>query len=213
MSRTVPGGRASERPLSQLGDEELVVGLRAASEAHFNELYVRYFKRVYHFTALRVSNRADAEEVVQETFAAVFRSIAAFRGDSALLTWIFGIARNTINNHLRRARLEAERLETLDAQAVSPSPSLAACGPDDQLALRRTVGAIQAQLASVSEWQLDVFRLRHEENLTIREIARRTHRTADAIRSALYRVKRILMDAVDSQRAGESGRSRRWSPA
>lgn len=201
------------KPLAELSDAELVEGLRAASEAHFNELYARHFQRVYNFVLLRVRNRADAEEVVQETFTAVFRSMEAFRGESALLTWIFGIARNTVNNHLRRARSESERLGLLDSEDLVPAPSLAACGPHEQLALRRYVSAIQDRLDNVSQWQLDVFRLRHEENLPIREIARRTHRTGDAIRSALYRVKRVLMEAVETQRAADARPPRRWSTA
>lgn len=200
-------------PLAELSDAELVEGLRAASEPHFNELYTRHFQRVYNFVLLRVRNRADAEEVVQETFMAAFRSMGAFRGDSALLTWIFGIARNTVNNHLRRARSESERLGQLESEDLVPVPSLSSCGPHEQLALRRYVGAIQERLDHVSQWQLDVFRLRHEENLPIREIARRTHRTGDAIRSALYRVKRVLLEAVEAQRAGEGRASRRWRAA
>jgi len=201
------------KSLAELSDVELLDGLRSGSEAHFNELYARHFDRVYRFTSSRLRNRADVEEVVQETFTAVFRSIPAFRGDSALLTWIFGIARNTINNHLRRVRLEGERLEALEAEELAPFPSLGACGPHEQLALRRYVGAIEERLENVSAWQLDVFRLRHEENLPIREIARRTQRTGDAIRSALYRVKRVLVEAVENQRADEAGASRTWSAA
>lgn len=202
---------------AELSDAELLDGLRSGSEAHFNELYTRHFDRVYRFALLRLHNRADAEEVVQETFTAVFRSIPSFRGESALLTWIFGIARNTVNNHLRRARLESERLEALEADALSPVPSLAACGPYDQLSMRRYVGAIEDRLETLSPWQLDVYRLRHEENLPIREIARRTQRTGDAIRSALYRVKRVLVEAVEGQRGGVSPRpvapARTWSAA
>ena len=195
-------------PLSKLDDLALVEGMRSASEAHFDELYARYFDRVARFTARRVRNRADAEELVQETFAAVFRSIHAFRGDSALLTWIFGIARNTINNFVRRAAQDAERLDRADAELLRGAPSLAACTPEDQLALRRYVRAIQEQLDTVAPWQVQVYRLRHEENLPIQEIARRTKRSADAIRSSLYRVKRLLVQAVDAQRAGSEPASR-----
>jgi RNA polymerase sigma-70 factor (ECF subfamily) len=203
---------AGVRPRSSLTDAELVEGIRKAEEACFNELYARYFQRIYNFTVVRIRNRADAEEVVQETFAAVFRSVGAFRGESQLLTWIFGVARNTINNHLRRIRAEGERLGAVDAEALQPAASIGSCGPDEQLVLRRYVRTIQDQLASVSEWQVDVFRFRHEDNLSIREIAKRTGRTADAVRSSLYRVKRLLVDAIEAQRGGDQG-GPDWSPA
>ena len=47
----------------------------------------------------------------------------------------------------------------------------------------------------MSSWQAEVFVLRHVENLTIGEIARRMDRSSDAIRSSLYRVKRLLVEA------------------
>ena len=100
----------------------------------------------------------------------------------------------------------------MDAASLLPTASIGACAPDEQLVLRRYVGSIQDQLASVSQWQVDVFRFRHEDNLSIREIATRTGRTADAIRSSLYRVKRLLVDAIEAQRGGGQG-GPDWSSA
>ena len=101
-----PAPAAAER-----SDLDLVEAIRTGDQAAFTTLYERYFDRVYHFAYARLRHRADAEEVAQETFVAVFRSIDAFVGRSALLSWIYGIAKNTINNHLRRARAQELRIE------------------------------------------------------------------------------------------------------
>ena len=101
--------RRDEVPTSAQTDQELVEGIRLARESHFNELYRRYFRRIYNFTHSRVRNRADAEEITQEVFTSVFRSIEAFKGNSALLTWIFGIARNTINNFISASQARMSR--------------------------------------------------------------------------------------------------------
>ncbi len=212
MPRT-PSERPSARKLAELSDSALVAGIREGSEPHFNELYDRYFQRIYNYCFARVRNRADAEEIVQETFTVVFRSIGAFRGDSSLLTWTFGIARNTINNHVRRQRCEGERLGEIEPENVHPVVSFASATPEDQLALRRYVRAIQERLQAIAPWQLDVFRLRHEQNLPIREIARRTSRSDDAIRSSLYRVKRMLLEAVDAQRSVAPVARESWGAA
>ena len=63
-------------------DEQLVEGIRQSSEDDFTLLYERYYQRIYNFSYLRLRNHADTEEVVQETFTAVFRSIDAFQGKS-----------------------------------------------------------------------------------------------------------------------------------
>ena len=199
--------------LKNQSDEQLVAGVRAGSEAHFNELYDRYFPRVHAFTAARLRNRADAEEVVQDVFTVVFKSLPSFRGDSKLLTWIFGIARNTVNNHVRRVRNADERFAGVVAEDVHPVDGFATCTPEEQLTLQRCVGAIEEQLGSVSDWQVDVFRMRHEDDLPIREIAEQTQRSGDAIRSSLYRVKRLLVEGVEGQRSSGSARQRNWSAA
>ncbi len=179
-------------------DQEIVEGIRQSSEEDFNLLYDRYFQRVYSFAYARLRNRADAEEVVQETFMAVFRSIDAYGGRASLLSWIYGIAKNTVNNHVRRARAHEARIERAELELQRCSHSLASCTPEENLNLQRCAEAIQERLGSVADWHAEVFVLRHVENLPITEIARRMSRSNDAVRSSLYRVKRMLVEAVDS---------------
>ncbi len=178
-------------------DQVLLEGIRRSSEADFNLLYDRYFQRVFGFVYSRLRNRADAEEVVQETFTAVFCSIDAYRGQSSLLSWIYGIAKNTLNNHLRRARAHEQRVEHAEHELRRSAWSLDACTPEERLSLRRCSEAVNERLSSVADWQSQVFVMRHLENLPIGEIARRTSRSNDAVRSSLYRVKRLIVEAVD----------------
>ena len=185
-------------------DQELVEGIRRSSEADFNELYDRYFQRVYSFAFARLRNRADTEEVVQESFTAVFRSIDSYRGQSTLVCWIYGIAKNNVNNHLRRAKLHELRLERAEPGMVLGAASLDASTPEEQLSLQRYQESVSKLLASVAGWQSEVFWLRHMENLTIGEISERVKRSNDAVRSSLYRVKRMLIEAVDPALAAAS---------
>ncbi|MFP6639033.1 MAG: sigma factor, partial [Myxococcota bacterium] len=74
-------------PAAQRSDQELVDGILVSDEACFNELYERYFNRVYAYSYRRVRNHADAEEVTQEAFVSVFKSISNFRGQSSLISW------------------------------------------------------------------------------------------------------------------------------
>lgn len=194
-SRARPAAAVTFRPDAP-SDDALVLGIREARQDAFNQLYDRYFQRIYSFVYLRVRNHADSEEIVQETFTAVFRSIEAFRGQSTLLSWIYGIAKNTVNNHLRRAKLREHWVELAEPDALVPAVGVAGT-PEDELSLRRYADAIRERLGSVASWQAEVFVLRHVENLPIREIAKRTERSSDAIRSSLYRVKRLLVEASD----------------
>lgn len=185
-----------DAPLSAQSDQELLEGIRAESEIHFAELYNRYFQRIYNFVYARMRNHAETEEVVQETFLSVFRSFANYRGQSSLLSWIYGIAKNTTNNHLRRAKSQTERIDLADDDDLIPRPSLGEGLPDEQLDLQRFHALLRDRLEGVADWQAEIFEMRHFENLSIPEISERTQRSSDAVRSSLYRVKRLFFDAA-----------------
>ena len=68
--------------------------------------------------------------------------------------------------------------------------------------LARVEGIVRDQLESLAEWQRNIFEMRHFENLPIQEIADRMARSNDAVRSSLYRVKRLVVDALESEGSG-----------
>jgi RNA polymerase sigma-70 factor (ECF subfamily) len=190
---------APEEDLRLASDERLVEGIRGGSERHFNAFYDRYFRRVYSFIYSRVRDRADAEELTQESFTAVFRCVAGYSGRSTPLAWVYGIAKNTVNNHLRRSRIHGERIDAAGPDAAAGEP---AATPQDDAELHQLLRRMDERLRSVTGWQAEVFWMRHLEDLSIDQIARRMDRSSDAIRSSLYRVKRLLFEADPAGGAG-----------
>jgi RNA polymerase sigma-70 factor (ECF subfamily) len=186
------GSAGSPCAYRDLSDEALFEGLRGGSEAHFNALYERYFRRVYAFVHARVRDHADAEELTQESFIAVFRGIGGYSGRSTPLAWIYGIAKNTVNNHRRRMRVQSERVDEAGPEAMHSASAAWRATPLDDFEMRQSLRRMDERLSSVTRWQAEVFWMRHVDDLSIDEIARRLDRSNDAIRSSLYRVKRLL---------------------
>ena len=114
-----------------------------------------------------------------------------------MLSWIFGIAKNVANNALRKHKNNETRLGEAPRELLGPRPSLSTGTPEENLHLRRFAESLRVQFGGMSRWQAEIFAMRHFQNLSIPEIARRTHRTSDAIRSSLYRVKRMVVEAAD----------------
>lgn len=195
--RSAPTGQAAAGLFHLSTDEQLFEKMRGGSEPHFNALYERYFQRIYSFVYLRVRNHADTEELTQETFTVVFRGAKGYSGRSTPLAWIYGIAKNTVFNHLRRNRLHRERVKAAGPDPLVSDSAAWGSNPEEHLAMERYAALIDSHLQSLSDWQAEAFLLRHVENLTIQEIAERTDRSGDAIRSGLYRVKRLLLEAGD----------------
>lgn len=195
--------RLVAKDLARLSDQELLEGLQSGNELHFNQLYERYFSRIYSFVHARVHNHADAEEIVQETFVTVFRSIDNYRGQASLLSWIFGISKNLANNMIRKAKTHRTRIDEAPYEKLAPRPTLFGGTPAENLDLQRFSENLKQQLEGVSKWQAEIFAMRHLQNMTIPEIARRTERTSDAIRSSLYRVKRLVFETAELSSGSE----------
>jgi RNA polymerase sigma-70 factor, ECF subfamily len=177
------------------GDESLVAQIRQGDRSAFDQLYERYFPRVYRFVDRRLSNRADVEETVQEVFFSLFASVASFRGDAPFAAWVFGVTRRTLASRFKRRRHDTVPLgddepEGLDiAGSVQRSPDPHALYEYNER-LSRLDTAIERDL-SPEQWEL--FQLHHLENRSIQEIARETHKSEDAVKSHLYRARRLLL--------------------
>lgn len=85
-------------------DKELVDRIRAGDEAAVADLETGYGSRIFQLAFRYTKNREDAEEVAQDVLLKVYRNIEAFRGDSALSSWIYRITFNTAMSRLRTAK-------------------------------------------------------------------------------------------------------------
>ena len=113
-------GRADETALVR----DLMLGRAEA----FETLAARYERPLMNFIGSYVNDRASAEDIFQETFVRVIRSISDYTPDAGLGTWIFTIARNLSLDHLRRRKRRRESPIENEANIIpmpSPGPEAA----------------------------------------------------------------------------------------
>src|SRR3954471_11266400 len=91
--------------MDRTDDRRLIARLQARNPAAVQELADRYGSRIYQLALRQMKNREDAEEVTQDVLMKVYRKIGAFRGDSALSSWIYRITFNTAMSRLRTSKL------------------------------------------------------------------------------------------------------------
>jgi RNA polymerase sigma-70 factor (ECF subfamily) len=120
------------RPIAaSLSDEELMSGLRLATdrestEIFFGEVFNRYHGRVVSWCHRVVKNRDTAHDLAQEVFLKAYRHRAAFRGESRFSTWLYAIARNHCLTAAKKLHAGADRIEPIghaglrDAAAIKP---------------------------------------------------------------------------------------------
>jgi RNA polymerase sigma-70 factor, ECF subfamily len=174
-------------------DSELVANILAGSRRDFELLYETYFPRVYRFAQRRLHDSAESEDVTQEVFLAVFRSLPSFQGTSSLLVWIFGITRNTVNRRFRRRRL---RMLPIDSEQANQQPGNEV-PPDQAVEARRILASCEAVIErDLTPLQRRIFHLKHLRRQSIRTIAAALGKSEDAIKANLYRMRRSIANAA-----------------
>jgi RNA polymerase sigma-70 factor (ECF subfamily) len=170
-------------------DRELVDQILAGSQEHFDLLYETYFPRVYGFALKRLRDPGEAEDVAQEVFMTLITALASFKGESALLVWIFGVTRNKVNRRFRRPRPRLEPLEeggALDIQG-SDAPT------DETVDARRVLDRCEYIIANdLTPLQRRIFHLKHLRQQPIRSIAAALGKSEDAVKANLYRMRKAI---------------------
>ena len=159
----------------------------------FDALVRRHQARTYNFVRTMVHDDADAEDLTQDVFVRVWKSIGRFRGDSAFSTWLFRIAVNVARTHLsRRSRW---RLFSRPAPDRSPDAPAEAEDPPSPERLEDDVvrrDAIDRALATLSPDLREAVTLRDVEGLEYREIARALDIPLGTVESRIFRARQRL---------------------
>jgi RNA polymerase sigma-70 factor (ECF subfamily) len=163
----------------------LVARLRQGDRRAFEELVITYQHRLFGVAFRMLGNRAEAEEIAQETFLRAHRALPAFRGEARLHTWLYGIASRLCLNRLASAERRVVRGddEAL-AAAASDEPSAAA-----RLERAERDAAVREGIGALPEERRIVLVLRDLEGLTYEEIAEVLGLEPGTVRSRLHRAR------------------------
>jgi RNA polymerase sigma-70 factor (ECF subfamily) len=152
-------------------------------EARIETLFQDYAAMVYRVCLRYLGDRDEAEDMVQEVFLKVDRSLSGFQGGSAVSTWIYRIAANTCLDHLRASKRRAEFAATLlDEMPLKNLPS----GGDRVLARIDLDRLLEEVKPEVREFLF----LTQLEGMSYEEAAAVTGKKVDAIAKAVSRFKK-----------------------
>ncbi len=189
-----PAGRMETHDAA--AERELIARVARGEDAATAELLRRFLDRVFRFVCPRVGyQEQDAEEVTQETFLSAVRLAPTFRAESAVFSWLCGIARKQVfyfhSNQRPERRGAPANTVSWDDEEIQLLQSVLATGPleqeiVEQLAVRELVEGI---LLALPEAEREALLLRYVEDLPVREIARIIGRSEKAVESLLRRAR------------------------
>ena len=172
----------------ETSDAELLTRIASGEVDAFDLLYRRYVRSVFGLALRRLGDRPRAEEAVQETFAAVWRSAASYRPErGAAAPWLYAVARNAIVDRFRTR---------VDTPGELPDRASSEAGPDE-LAERSYVSwRVHRALESLPEREREVLELAYWSGLSQSEVASYLNIPLGTVktrtRSALGRLSELL---------------------
>ena len=197
-------------------ERQLIARLQAGDDTAVQELADRYRSRIFQLAMRYMKNREDAEEVTQDVLMKVYRKIGAFRGDSALSSWIYRITFNTAMSRLRAHRgeraAEQERdralavLESSDdgMARTTADPADWSHMPDEELLRFEMRRAVEAAVRELPEIYCEPVILRDFEGLTTEEASTRLKVKDQTLKSRLHRGRLLLRERLQAFASGLS---------
>ncbi|UWX57922.1 RNA polymerase sigma factor [Chlorobaculum sp. MV4-Y] len=166
-----------------------------SAERSFSELVAEHQDMVVNTCYRFVFNREDAEDLAQEVFIEVYRSLDKFREESKLSTWIYRIAVTKSLDHLRRLKRK-KRFSSLKRVIGidDPADSILAAdddNPADVLGNKERVAVLQNALDGLPDNQKTAFLLSKQDGYSNQEIADILQTTIPAVESLIHRAKKI----------------------
>ena len=173
-----------------------------------------YGPRIHQLAMRHMRNREDAEEVTQDVLMKVYRKIGAFRGDSALSSWIYRITFNTAMSRLRQYRgeraAEEERdraLALLEASVdgtrrMPADPADWSHMPDEELLRVELRRAVEAAVRELPQIYREPVILRDFEGLTTEQASTRLKVKDQTLKSRLHRGRLLLRERLRAFAAG-----------
>ena len=164
---------------SRAANDGQLIGEARSDPAAFSRLYRRHYDAVFRYCVHRLFDRQSAEDVTSAVFLSVVENFGRFQGSERdFRNWLYKIATNAVNEHLRKA---ARRKDLLKVTCEQADHQAADCGQSERLALLR-----QAMLALRPRYQT-IITLRFFENLKLTEIAEVLASSPGTVRSQLAR--------------------------
>jgi RNA polymerase sigma factor (sigma-70 family) len=190
---SITGLRGPSALLRLQSDERLIALTRRGQHAAFEVLCARYQSRLLSFCRHMLASREDAEDVLQEVFAAAFNAVLADQRDINVRPWLYRIARNRSLNHLRRA--SAIGVDSMDIHFADGGISTG-----DKVLRRESFRELIADVHQLPETQRTALLLREIDALSYEQIALAMDTTVPSVKSLLVRARISLAEAAEARK-------------
>ncbi len=162
-----------------------------------NSLYFEFKDRIFNTILNILHDKEDAEDILQETFAEVFKSLSSFHGDSSLQTWIYRIAVNKTTEFIRRKNAKKRWSLFSFSNAEVENVNDVSFHPGIRLDKREEAASLYKAIGKLKENQRIAFTLFFIEDFSQKEIAEMMDTSVANVESLVFRAKKSLKKELD----------------
>lgn len=185
----MPATPAARSPMASIETDGLLQRAASGDSAAFRELFLRHRSDVARLVFRMLSAPADLEDVVQEVFVQVFRSLKDFRGQSKFSTWLHRVTVNVVLMHRRSAKSRPVLTEETPSDVTVDDRTLL---PDEDAERLERMRAFERLLGRLAEKKRIAFVLHELEGLGPAEIAEIVGAPVLTVRTRLFYARREL---------------------
>lgn len=179
-------GANGASPAGAAGD--LIARACRGDEEAFRLIFEQHHRPVLRFIYAMVGEPGLAEELTQETFLQAYRSLASFKNEGKLATWLCGIAKNVVRRSLRSRRRERARVDIED-RSLTNLADTSGSAADEQLLGEELKRAVRGALAGLKEKHRLVFILKVLQQHSYEETALITGLSVPAVKINVHRAR------------------------
>ncbi len=188
-------GRSRASLYAVLDTEEMVARCQKGDGAAFRQLFLRHRTEVARLVFRMIGPRADLEDILQEVFLQVHRSLKDFRGQSKFTTWLHRVTVNVVLMYKRAARSRPQLVHPQGDETQAD----ARLAPDEDVARLQRMRAFRRLLDRLAEKKRTVFLLHEIEGMSPSDIARIVDAPVLTVRTRLFYARRELAEMLKEE--------------
>jgi RNA polymerase sigma-70 factor (ECF subfamily) len=191
----------SEKSVEDMTDEELVGLVLSRDPGYFEEIVIRYQKKLLLYLCHLIGASDEAPDLLQNVFAKVFEHLANFDTTRKFSSWIYRIAHNEAVNYLKRQSYRklvdwetlTDSKDKLDIADVSETPLEAQLRDEARIAVRKAMNTLPNK-------DKEILQLRYYLDKSYTEMSNILHKPENTIASTLSRAKKKLLQALEDHK-------------
>ena len=186
----------------QSSDSEIISDFLKGNSSSFNFIVLKYQKKVYWVVRRMVLDHDDADDITQEVFIKLYRTMSDFRGESSLFTYLYKIAVNYSLNHLKKNRNKFEKLKNIDEESYNIKDS--SKNQDAVMADKEREKLLKEAMLALPDQQRAVFSLRFYDELSYEEISKILGKSVGGMKANYFHaLKKIQSFLLEKKNKGE----------